>query len=119
MSEPDWKATPSGAVECAIGLNIDSGGAQEVYRIPDELGLSQTSISKYARLGKEAPERRKQQKEAREPEGDQQPGEDPLRSGEPLPMRGKTVCKWCNGEYERHCPLHEEGAQVHQCRTAA
>jgi hypothetical protein len=34
-------------------------------------------------------------------------------------LLGRTVCRWCHTEYERHCPLHDEGAQVHQCRTAA
>jgi hypothetical protein len=34
-------------------------------------------------------------------------------------LLGKTVCRWCSQEYERHCPLHDEGAQVHQCRAAA
>lgn len=34
-------------------------------------------------------------------------------------MKGTIICRWCGGEYERHCPLHDEGAQIHQCRTAA
>ena len=29
------------------------------------------------------------------------------------------VCRWCGIEYKRHCPLHDEGAQIHQCRTTA
>lgn len=31
-------------------------------------------------------------------------------------LSGKTICRWCGLEYERHCPLHDEGAQIHQCR---
>ena len=35
MPEPDWKATLSAAVEAAIGLNVDCGGASGVYRVRD------------------------------------------------------------------------------------
>ncbi len=34
-------------------------------------------------------------------------------------MKGTIICRWCGGEYERHCPLHDEGAQIHQCRPRA
>lgn len=29
------------------------------------------------------------------------------------------VCRWCSLTYERHCPLHDPEAEVHQCRPAA
>lgn len=35
MSEPDWKVRLSAAVEVAIGLNVDCGGAAGVYRVRD------------------------------------------------------------------------------------
>ncbi|MCX5374174.1 hypothetical protein OG613_08095 [Streptomyces sp. NBC_00015] len=35
MSEPDWKTELRAAVEAAIGLNVDCGGAAGVYRVRD------------------------------------------------------------------------------------
>lgn len=30
-----------------------------------------------------------------------------------------AACQWCGLAYERHCPLHDPEAEVHQCRPAA
>lgn len=35
MSESEWKTSLSAAVEAAIGLNVDCGGAAGVYRVRD------------------------------------------------------------------------------------
>lgn len=56
----------------------------DTYELAEKLGISQTSVSKYARLGREALERREQGRGARESEGGQQSGEDPDRPGELL-----------------------------------
>lgn len=58
----------------------------DTYEIADELGISQTSVSKYARLGKQALERRAEERRARESEGGRRTGEDPVRSGEREPV---------------------------------
>lgn len=34
-------------------------------------------------------------------------------------LTGTIACRWCGMSYERHCPLHDEGAQIHRCRPAA
>lgn len=65
-----------------IRLYLATEQGLDTYELAEELGISQTSVSKYARLGREALERRKREREARESARDQQPGEDPLRPGE-------------------------------------
>ncbi len=35
MPEPDWKQALSAAVEAAVGLNVDCGGAVGVHRVRD------------------------------------------------------------------------------------
>ena len=54
--------------------------------IEEELRVPQATVSRWSRQGKEAWERREQGKEARESARDRQPGEDPVRSGEPVPL---------------------------------
>lgn len=27
-------------------------------------------------------------------------------------------CRFCGRDYERHCPLHDQGAEIHKCSTA-
>ena len=56
-----------------IYLAIEQG--LTTREIADELGIGQTSVSKYANQGKEAYERREQARSNR-------PGEDPVRSSE-------------------------------------
>lgn len=34
-------------------------------------------------------------------------------------LQEATACRWCSRTYKRHCPLHDAGAEVHQCRAAA
>jgi DNA-binding NarL/FixJ family response regulator len=58
----------------------------DTYEIADQLGISQTTVSKYARQGKEILERREREKREREPARDQPAGRDPDRSGEPEPV---------------------------------
>ncbi|MFG3718237.1 hypothetical protein ACGF8D_10615 [Streptomyces massasporeus] len=57
----------------------------DTYEIADELRISQTSVSKYARQGKEIFERRTQEAREREP-GGRPASEDPVRSAEPEPV---------------------------------
>ncbi|GAA1427684.1 hypothetical protein GCM10009601_39370 [Streptomyces thermospinosisporus] len=57
----------------------------DTYEIADKLGISQSSVSKYARQGREILERRRREAEARE-SGGQPSGEDPFRPGEPEPV---------------------------------
>ncbi|MEV4228155.1 helix-turn-helix domain-containing protein [Streptomyces bobili] len=49
------------------------------YEIAEKLGIPQQTVSRWARQGREAWERR-------EPTGDQRSGEDPVRSGELEPL---------------------------------
>lgn len=56
------------------------------YELEDQLRVSQQTISRWGRQGKEALERRERGKGARESAGDSQPGPDPDRSGEREPV---------------------------------
>lgn len=67
-----------------IHLAIEQGIT--TYELEDQLRVSQQTISRWGRQGKEALERRERGKGAREPERDSQPGPDPDRSGEREPV---------------------------------
>lgn len=58
----------------------------DTYEIADGLQISQTTASKYARLGKEILERRQREAQERESAGGWPVGQDPLRPGEPEPV---------------------------------
>jgi DNA-directed RNA polymerase specialized sigma24 family protein len=68
-----------------IRLFLATEQGLDTYEIAQELGISQTSASKYARQGKEILARREEERRARE-SGDQPAGEDPVRQGEPVPL---------------------------------
>lgn len=34
-------------------------------------------------------------------------------------LRAAPACRFCGLAYERHCPLHDSGAEVHRCRRAS
>jgi hypothetical protein len=64
-----------------IRLFLATEQGLDTYEIAEKLGISQTSASKYARQGKEALARRSEGGASESARG-QQPGEDPVRSGE-------------------------------------
>lgn len=58
----------------------------DTYEIAEELGdVSQQTVSRWARQGREILERREREKRQRE-QGGHSTGEDPVRSGEPAPV---------------------------------
>jgi hypothetical protein len=67
-----------------IHLAIEQGIT--TYELEDQLRVSQQTISRWGRQGKEALERREERKGAREPAGDRQSDPDPDRSGEREPV---------------------------------
>jgi predicted transcriptional regulator len=71
------------AAKIRIFLATEQG--LDTYEIAEELRISQTSASKYARQGKEALARREEGKRQRE-QGSAPAGEDPVRSGEREPV---------------------------------
>lgn len=58
----------------------------DTYEVAAELRISQTTASKYARLGREILERREREKRERE-QGSHPAGDDPVRPGELEPLR--------------------------------
>lgn len=83
----DAKALQERAEERAkIRIHLAMEQGVTTYELEEELGISQQTISRWGRLGKEALERR--QLEKRESGARGNPiGEDPLRSGELTPLR--------------------------------
>ncbi|MFF4020022.1 hypothetical protein [Streptomyces sp. NPDC001843] len=69
-----------------IRIYLSTVQGLDTYEIAEKLGISQTSASKYARQGKEAYERRQQEKRESESTGDRQLGEDPLRPEQREPV---------------------------------
>lgn len=47
--------------------------------------------------------------------GEETPAEPACSCG----ARGESNCRHCGGSITRHCPRHEPGVELHQCRTAA
>ncbi|MEW2498347.1 hypothetical protein AB0942_33160 [Streptomyces nodosus] len=68
-----------------VRIHLATEQGLDTYEIAQALNISQSTASKYARLGREILERREQERSALESARNQQPGEDPVRSGELVP----------------------------------
>jgi DNA-directed RNA polymerase specialized sigma24 family protein len=80
----DYRQAADAEERSKIRIFLATEQGLTTYEIATKLNVPQQTVSRWARQGKEAWERR--EGVTREPEGDQQPGEDPVRSGEPLPL---------------------------------